>query len=283
MFKIKNLSNSFTKLNMQTQTTVGSNHISNKLIELKSNGTSNLLTSNIIGTDKTIQLSFPTLELNGKLELLEVAAWQELEKPFLLRNGVMAYAFQGATQLKGITLQLYIRMAEASPVIRFRFALLSENEVKLTKTTGIDKLNYFTATLPTVALAKEIRFSEFNEKAHATHRTEAVLSEAMFENELSVMGPLMIAGDETHTFMLAYEHGSQYPDRFLEFQLHANASVSVQAVKTNYLDNQIISSENPYESLWFQVGAVAGGEGPWRRPSFCHRILNHPWPPIMHG
>ena len=245
---------------MQSKTTDGSIHISNKQIELKSNGTSNLLTSNIIGTDKTIQLSFPTLEINGKLELLKVAAWQELEKPILLRNGVMAYAFQGVTQLNGITLQLFIRVAEASPVIRFRFALLSENEVKLTKTTGIDKLNYFTATFPTVALAKEIRFSEFNEKAHATHRTEAVLSEAMFENELSVMGPLVIAGDESHTFMLAYEHGSQYPDRFLEFQLHANTSISLQAVKTNYLDNQIISCENPYESLWFQLGAVAGGE-----------------------
>lgn len=245
---------------MQTIITDGSIHISNKLIELKSDTTSNLLTSRIIGTDNTIQLSFPTLELNGKLELLKVTAWQEMEKPFLLRNGVTSYSFQGATRLDGIALQLFIRITEASSVIRFRFAVVSEKEIKLTKSTGNDKLNYFTATLPSVSAAKEIRFSEFNEKAHATHRTEAVLSEAMFENELSVMGPLIIAGDDKHTFMLAYEHGSQYPDRFLEFQLHANISVSMQAVKTNYLDNQIISSEKPFESLWFQLGAVAGGE-----------------------
>ena len=33
------------------------------------------------------------------------------------------------------------------------------------------------------------------------------------------MGPMPEAGDGQSTFILAYEHGSQFPDRFLEFRL----------------------------------------------------------------
>ena len=105
-------------------------------------------------------------------------------------------------------------------------------------------------------LFKEIRLSEFNEKAHATHLTEAEIEPSWFENSLSVMGPIFTFTDGKNSGVLAYEHGSQYPDRFLEYQLHPDKSVRLKAVKANYLTNQEISIGKPFSTIWFELGGV---------------------------
>ncbi len=258
---------------MKKEMLEGKIKIQNNSVELSSKDVDNLLVLKLLSSNKQIQLSFPSLEINGKSETLVVNSWNEKIAPVSLRNGVTEFAFQADTQLKGVSLNLLVRVADDSPVVRFKFAVASENALKLTKLDGKDKLNYFTASFSKNTIAKEIRFSEFNEKAHATHRTEAVLSDKMFEHELSAMGPLLVAGDAENTFLLAYEHGSQYPDRFLEFQLHANKSVSLRAVKSNYIANQLIDSEHPFESIWFQIAAIEGNEDAMAK-AYRHFVLH---------
>ncbi|MBD0367967.1 MAG: alpha-galactosidase, partial [Flavisolibacter sp.] len=104
---------------------------------------------------------------------------------------------------------------------------------------------------------KEVRLSEFNERFHATNKTEYVLDERYFANNSSFMGPIAVTTQGTNTFLVAYEHGSQFPNRFLEFSLNNNRNISLQSVKGNYLDNQ---PADGFQSVWFQVAGVGGDE-----------------------
>jgi hypothetical protein len=255
------------------QLTKGNLQISNGHIQFETNGAFSLLNINILNSAERLQFSFPIFEINGKTEQLTVRFWKELNAPTLLRNGVTEYSFSGETQLNGVSLSLLLRVADDSPVVRLKYIVNASTPITLTKFTGKDSITYFTASFPAVTTAKEIRFSEFNEKAHATHRTEAVLSDKMFEHQLSAMGPLVVAGDDKNTFLLAYEHGSQFPDRFLEFQLHADASISLQAVKSNYIANQVIDNEHSFESIWFQIATIEGDEDAMAK-AYRYFVLN---------
>jgi alpha-galactosidase len=74
-----------------------------------------------------------------------------------------------------------------------------------------------------------------------------------------MMGPLVAGTNGLYSMVLGYEHGSQYPDRFLEFACTKNRSLGIQAVKANYLTNQQVTGDTPFESIWFEIGAVNGG------------------------
>ena len=74
------------------------------------------------------------------------------------------------------------------------------------------------------------------------------------------MGPILVGTSDTHALLLAYEHGSQVPDAFLRFQFAPDRSVSLQAVKGNYYDQQTVDAAHPYRTLWLHAGAVAGTE-----------------------
>ncbi|MDQ3842999.1 MAG: alpha-galactosidase, partial [Bacteroidota bacterium] len=86
---------------------------------------------------------------------------------------------------------------------------------------------------------------------------EYVLDERYFANNSSFMGPIAVTTQGTNTFLVAYEHGSQFPNRFLEFSLNNNRNISLQSVKGNYLDHQ---PADGFQSVWFQIAGVAGDE-----------------------
>ena len=46
---------------------------------------------------------------------------------------------------------------------------------------------------------------------------EVPVEESFFENGFDVMGPLLAGTDGAESFLLAYEHGSQYPDAFIHY------------------------------------------------------------------
>ncbi|MBD0294791.1 MAG: alpha-galactosidase, partial [Flavisolibacter sp.] len=132
----------------------------------------------------------------------------------------------------------------------------SVQPLKLTKKNGKDNITYLSFTTATPQV-KEVRLSEFNERFHATNKTEYVLDERYFTNNSSFMGPIAVTTQGSNTFLVAYEHGSQFPNRFLEFSLNNNRNISLQSVKGNYLDNQ---SADGFQSVWFQIAGVAGDE-----------------------
>ncbi len=88
-----------------------------------------------------------------------------------------------------------------------------------------------------MAQVKEVRLSEFNERFHATNKTEYVPGERYFASQATFMGPLALTTAGSNSLVVAYEHGSQYPDRFLQFSLNKDRNISIEAVKGNYMSN----------------------------------------------
>jgi alpha-galactosidase len=209
------------------------------------------------GAEKSYALTLPIFEIDGKKEPAVLRQLKQAAPSTVLKNGVTEYFLQGEFRdIPGLNLQVRLQVAPGNPVLRFQYHLHTDKNVRLTKTQGKDAITYlsFTTGQPQV---KEIRLSQFNERFHATHLTEEVISNRYFENGSSFMGPILVASNGEGSFLAAYEHGSQYPDRFVEFVLDRSKRVAVQSVKGNYLHED---KADGFSSVWFQVAAVIGPE-----------------------
>jgi alpha-galactosidase len=234
--------------------------ISNQWATISLPGDKYFFTYKINSSGKVYYFSFPVFEINGKSECLKVDHWEKMGNPLKLNNDVTEYVLEGNTSFQGLSIKIIIRLPDDNPVVRFRYELHSEKSIFLTKSSGRDNIEYLGTGLGKSGKIKEIRLSEFNEKTHATHLTEYDLTPDWFNNNLSVMGPVLVSDDSENTFLFAYEHGSQYPDRFLEFQLNKDMTANLRSVKGNYLNDQVVSPGKPFESLWFEAGGINKGE-----------------------
>ena len=148
------------------------------------------------------------------------------------------------------------RWAVDNPIIRFRYRVWRVSAHQLIEPNGIDDLQYFTTSTAAFGrFFKEIRLSDFDAKYHATTLEEVPVAGKDFDDTARLMGPMLEMGDGQTSFVLAYEHGSQYPDRFLEFRLNSSGSVSLDAVEDRR--GQPVDS---FETIWFEVGGVSGRE-----------------------
>ncbi len=245
------------------QTTNTKNYkISNHFFELQfpSNGNS-IFTYTEKETGEAIQIKPPVFEVNGKQLIAKPVILNFVAKPDTLKNGVIEYRLKG--KLKGndaLSLQITFRVSPKSPVIRFFYTLQSADKKLLTKNTGRDALNYVSTTFSKSAKFSEIQLSDFNEKSHSFVLNDKPIEDRYFENNQSVTGPILIAENNKSTFILAYEHGSQIPDRFIQFNVAENKSISINAVKGNYYHNQSIDAVHPYETIWFEVAGIKGNK-----------------------
>lgn len=202
------------------------------------------------------EIQFPLFEINGKLVAAAVQDWN-LVSNTKLKNGVTEYLYEGTlSKTPSLSLQVVFQASPDNPVLRFQYSLKGDKSMKLTKSNGVDNITY-AATVSPVSNVKEIRFSEFNERFHATHRTEAVFDERYFSNNTSIMGPMIVINAKGENFLLAYEHGSQYPNRFLEFGLAPDKRITIQSVKGNYLPGD---PADGFTSVWFEVAGLKGSE-----------------------
>lgn len=207
--------------------------------------------------NKLYNLTFPSFEIEGEKLPTILKNVKVTDNKIVLKNGVSQYKIEGNFVNKPeLTLSIAFEIAPDNAVVRFQYSLKTKKGLKLTKKLGNDNISYFSFINQNKQI-KEIRVSEFNERFHATHRTEYVLDERYFKNDYSFMGPMAVCTDDKNSFIAAYEHGSQYPDRFLEFQLKENKTVTLAAVKGNYLPNQLA---NGFSSVWLEFGAVNGDE-----------------------
>jgi len=176
-----------------------------------------------------------------------------------LPNGITETHFTASVAHQpGLTLTLVIRYVERSPFIRFRYILSSKTERQLTKASGVDNLTYCSLSLADFPDRREVRFSEFNELFHSFLLSEKAIEQSAFENHIPFMGPIVAANGSGGSVFFAYEHGSQYPDSFLEFVPQADESVELRAVKGNYYDGQTIALGRSFKTLWMEAGAVDG-------------------------
>lgn len=212
-------------------------------------------------TGKSYSFQAPEFELDGKLYPAALSSVTLAGNPKKLKNGVTEYKVEGNfAEVPDITLRILFRVAENNPIIRFRYELVSESAHQLTKANGHDQIIYLHVSLNGSTEFKEVRFSEFNEQVHSYNLSERKLEQKHFADGFTAMGPMFVASDRSNSFLIAYEHGSQVPDRFLEYVLNPDNSISLKAVKGNYYQGYKIDKENFYSTVWFETGAVAGDE-----------------------
>lgn len=186
--------------------------------------------------------------------------------PLALPHGVIEHRWSAPVDARpDLTLTFVARLAPDSPVVRFRYVVHAAAPVRLTNdAAGRNALAYLRVSLADFPRATEVRLSSYLKPVHSFVPEEVAIPPAHFDAGLSIMGPPLAAGDgagdTASSLLLAYEHGSQSTNRFLEFRLAPNRSVTLAAVKGNYFHGRTVTPGAPYETIWFQLGAVAGDE-----------------------
>ena len=199
-------------------------------------------------------LAGPVFEVDGS-PLAPVFSSFALVSSEKLNSAVTEYRFDGIYAARPeLSLSILVRAADASPVLKFKYIL--QGNGTLTKTQG-ERLDYCALQLAGAETLTEVRFSEFNEMLHSFCMNEVPVKESHFAASVNIMGPLVAGTDGSSSFLLAYEHGSQYPDAFIHFALSPERKMTLRAVKGNYLRGTRLDGEG-YETIWFDFGAVYG-------------------------
>ena len=226
-------------------------------------GEKTLWTLSARGTDASLRVAPPVFEIDGRDV---VAAGGATTRAPSSRVGCPAnvdeYAFETAVRgQEGLRLRTVFRFAKDSPVVRFRYELLADDgrTFRLTKRANRDNLTYLATDLAAWPKRTEVRMSEFCAFSHAHRLFERTVTDAEFENRLPFMGPILAAEGAGSTVLLAYEHGSQSPDAFVQFCGAEPSRLSVRATKGNYWRGRTVTASCPYETIWFDAALVKGG------------------------
>ena len=234
--------------------------IQSKKIQIEFQGNENLFVYKILAKEKSFEIKMPCFEIDGENIAIVLDNLNKAEE-VKLRNGVMEYIITGDVISKpGLKLATKLRVAEDNAVIRFSYKLSSSKNYSMTKKDSKDNLMYLAYKGDSSSLYKEVRFSEFNERYHSFTLSEVEIKEKDFANKKSVMGPMFIEIGKSVSALIAYEHGSQVPDKFVEFSLNEDYQIKLKAVKGNYYNGEVLDEGGSYESIWLQFCAVEGGE-----------------------
>ena len=201
----------------------------------------------------------PVFPIDGQKISASIKNARQAQAPLSLSNGVIKHFYEGdVVGQSELALGIELETNDLTPIVRFRYRLSSSRLRKLTKKSTRDELTYFGSSLTPFPIAKEISLSCFDGLAHSYKLAEEEITDSWFDRELNLMGPIVVATAGQYTFLLAYEHGSQVPDAFVQFNLYRDRSLTLSAVKGNYLPGQIIDHAHPLQTIWFQAGAVRG-------------------------
>jgi alpha-galactosidase len=212
-------------------------------------------------TGKTLDFAGPSFEIDGKKADCELLDIQKIGEPVKLNIGVTEYVVQGAfKQIPDLFLRITFRIPDSNPVVRFRYELIGSGNHTLTKSDGNDNIRYLSFSVPEFTKIKEVKLSEFNEMVHSFCLSEREMDSRNFNNQTSFMGPIATGSDSGYSFLVAYEHGSQAPDIFLKYTLTPDKTIALNSVKGNYSSGFPITTENPYQSVWFEAAFIQGNE-----------------------
>ena len=200
------------------------------------------------GTGENVPLAWPQFQVEGKPSGVPKEFSEIGRKP--LTKYITEIVVQGELPC-GAVLMLEVRVCEKSPIVRFRYKLSSPRTLCLTKVSG-EELTYFSYPAPFEADRTEVRLSSYDYLIHGYSLSE--IPAFLYEEDL--MGPILTEQRGKSCLLTAYEHGSQYPDKFLTFRRNRDG-ISLKAVKGNYWDGQPLD-RYPYETIWLQVGAIKG-------------------------
>jgi alpha-galactosidase len=205
------------------------------------------------------RISPPVFNVDGQRLTAALTGLERGGKPARLNNGTTEYVYHGTfADRPELSLEVLFRVADDNPIIRFRYALESTKQHTLTKPSTGDDLVYLGVSLKGLSQVKEIRLSTFVELSHSYELDEVSVEPGDLEKV--AMGPIFVGSDGLHSVLVAYEHGSQFPDAFLRFEINPDRALTLHAVKSNYLAGQILDHDHRYETVWLETGALDANE-----------------------
>ncbi|HEY4967923.1 MAG TPA: hypothetical protein VII28_16065, partial [Puia sp.] len=232
----------------------------NALLQVNiTNTDSSLWEFKLVSLGKSYKFSTPEFEINGKMIKMIFSNKPLLISTDTLRNHVVQYGYEGS--IKGnadVILKLRFQLGPGSNFLRFQYQITSKSDKILTNYSG-HPIHYFNTSLGGFKNFTEVRFSQFNEQAHSYQLAEISFSDRYFSDEMTLAGPLISASDVNSCFLVAYEHGSPFPERFLQFKLYRNRHLGVESVKGNFYKGQSIG-KSFFNSVWFETGAAEGDQ-----------------------
>lgn len=203
-----------------------------------------------------IDVAPPTIEIDGRVAVLTGDLHETGETT--LPNGAVETVFAGEVDGHDLQLQFTVRSPSDNPVVRFRYELTSTTEHRLTKSTGADTVRLAAVVLPSRD-AVEVRLSDYNSLVHSYVPTEIALTDREFGAASQVMGPILAWPTDTGHALLAYEHGSQYPDAYLSYRLDTASgdagAVELVGIKGTYLNGQDLRVG--FTTVWMELAGVA--------------------------
>ena len=169
---------------------------------------------------------------------------------------------------KRLQLDVAIRSYPTSPFLRFRYRLTADAPMPLATFFGLDNaepFRYFSLCgwRPNRMTLTTIQLSHFDPVAHSYLPAIQSFASGEITSGSSFPGPIAILEDGKQSLLVAYEHGADTPDSFLEFRplMSGNEGwLKLTAKKGNFYNGQEIGPDKPLESVWFQIGLMAGGK-----------------------
>jgi alpha-galactosidase len=206
------------------------------------------------------QFTPPTFSIDGKQVSAEVPHLAAVGTPVRLNNGVTEYSFQGAlAEDPHLQLRVQLQVNDETPVIRFRYILSGDAARTLSAPGGANDLLYLQTSLKQLPETEEVTLANFVQLTHSYTLSEESIGDRYFQDSGTLMGPILAASDSRRSFLLVYEHGSQVPDAFLQYQLRPDRSVRLTAVKGNYVSGQKVDADHPFQTIWMETAATQGG------------------------
>ena len=232
--------------------------ISNALFEIRMENMPGRLWSYHPADGSPRSISPPVFEIDGK-EVPGLFDEMVFTSAVKAGTGVTGYRVEGGLKgLPGVVLTMEIRVSPDNPMVRFRYLLASKEPYRLTKSGGTDRLVYLRIPISENSHTREISLSQFFELPHAYLPVERAISGKEMVNGASFMGPILASSEVNQSLVITYEHGSQLPDRYLEYRFEMSGEVSLAAVKGNYTDGYPLDGGGGFETIWMNLGIATG-------------------------
>jgi hypothetical protein len=131
----------------------------------------------------------PVFQISGQ-EVKGVFESYETEERSIGKLNVKEYTVKGnLVSMPSVNMTLTLRVAPDNSIVRFRYSLVSDKDIQLTKPEGKDHINYLQTSMNRYDSFTEVNLSEFFELEHSYLPGERILSPSGFDHRNKLYGP----------------------------------------------------------------------------------------------
>ncbi len=188
-------------------------------------------------------------------------ALRRVDQRPLPHGGLETRLLFAAQYQAGLELELVLRSFAASPILRMKYHFITRAPLKFTHKPGGGSIVYFRLDqlgLEACGLT-DYQISHFDQVAHSYKPNPVSYRPNEVTPGMVMAGPVELFHSPQQTVLMAYEHGADHPDSFLNFMMCEECEerqVILQAGKGNTYEGQPVAD---WESVWFELGLQLGG------------------------